>query len=353
MLSQSAARIELGDRIIGEGSECFIIAEAGVNHNGDLALARALVDAAAQAGADAIKFQSFKADRLVTRDAPKAEYQKTTTGSADSQHAMLRRLELSETAHIELQAYAMARGLVFLSTPFDEESAALLAAIQVPAFKISSGELTNLPLLEEIARFGKPLLLSTGMATLEEVGAAVTAVRAIGAPVALLQCVSNYPAQPADTNLRAMLTMRDVFAVPVGYSDHTLGNEISFAAVALGACILEKHLTLDRTMPGPDHAASAEPGELAALVRGVRAVEAALGDGVKRPALSEANVAAVARRSLVAARNIEAGEILDAGMIQALRPGGGLPPDQRSRLLGRRMRLPIAAGNAFTLEMTE
>ena len=345
------AEFQIGGRTIGDGHSCFVIAEAGVNHNGDLGLARRLIDAAADAGADAIKFQTFKADRLVTATAPKAEYQKAATGTEESQHAMLRRLELSEAAHAELQVHAGQRGLIFLSTPFDEESADLLAAMQLPAFKISSGELTNLPFLEHVARLGKPLLVSTGMATIKEVRDAVSIIG--GAPLALLQCVSNYPAQPADTNLRAMQTMRAEFGVPVGYSDHTLGNDIALAAVALGACIVEKHLTLDRTLPGPDHAASAEPAELAALIRGIRAVESALGDGVKQPAASEAGVAAVARRSLVAARDIAAGETLDATAIRALRPGGGLPPGQRASLLGLRTRTPIAAGTAFTLEMLE
>ena len=348
---KSVAEFLIGARTIGDGHPCFVIAEAGVNHNGDLELARRLIDAAAEAGADAIKFQTFKADRLVTAAAPKADYQKAATGAEESQHAMLRRLELSEAAHAELQAHAGQRGLIFLSTPFDEESADLLAAMQLPAFKISSGELTNLPFLEHVARLGKPLLVSTGMATLDEVRDAVAIIRA--APLALLQCVSNYPAQPADTNLRAMQTMRAEFGVPVGYSDHTLGNDIALAAVALGACIIEKHLTLDRTLPGPDHAASAEPAELSALIRGIRAVESALGDGVKQPAASEAGVAAVARRSLVAARDIAAGETLDASAIHALRPGGGLPPGQRASLLGRRTRRAVPVGTAFTLEMLE
>lgn len=344
----------IGQHHLGEGHPCFVIAEAGVNHNGDLALARQLIDAAADAGADAIKFQTFKADRLVTAAAPKAEYQQVTTGAEESQHAMLRRLELDEAAHAALQQYAAGRGLLFLSTPFDEESADLLASMQLPAFKISSGELTNLPFLEHLARFGKPLLLSTGMATLAEVRDAVEAIRAAGnPPLALLQCVSNYPAQPSDTNLLAMQTMQREFGVLVGYSDHTLGNEVSFASIALGARLVEKHLTLDRTLPGPDHSASAEPAEFAALVRGIRAVESALGDGVKRPAASEANVAAVARRSLVAARDLTAGETLDSSAIKALRPGGGLPPGRRAELLGRRSRTAIAAGTVLTLEMVE
>lgn len=346
-----SAPFQIGVRRVGEGEPCFVIAEAGVNHNGDLALARQLIDAAADAGADAIKFQSFRADRLVSATAPKADYQKAATGAAESQHAMLRRLELDEAAHRMLQQHAGERGIVFLSTPFDEASADLLAAMRLPAFKVPSGELTNLHFLAHVARHRMPIILSTGMATLDEVRAAVSAVGDV--PLALLQCVSNYPAQSADTNLRAMQTMRAEFSVSVGYSDHTLGNEIAFASIALGATIVEKHLTLDRTLPGPDHAASSEPTEFAALVRGIRNIESALGDGIKRPAASEANVASVARRSLVASRDIAPGEILGPAEIDALRPAGGLPPSAQSQLLGRRTRAAISAGTMFTLEMVE
>lgn len=346
--------LPLGSRRIGDGESCFVIAEAGVNHNGDLDLAHRLVDAAADASADAVKFQTFRTAHLVSAAAPKAAYQRAATGNDQSQDAMLRQLELNADAHRELQQHAAERGIVFLSTPFDPESADLLAAMDVPAFKVSSGELTNLPLLAHLARLARPIFLSTGMATLDEVRAAVQALRENGnPPLALLQCVSNYPAAASDTNLRAMRTMRDAFAVPVGYSDHTLGSEIAFAAVALGACIVEKHLTLDRALPGPDHAASSEPAEFAALVRGIRAIESALGDGIKQPAASEADVAAVARRSLVAARDLAAGETLDSTNIIALRPGGGLPPGARETLLGKRARRAIVAGTVFTREMLE
>ncbi len=346
-----SAFFQIGPRRVGEGEPCFVIAEAGVNHNGDLALARQLIAAAAEAGADAIKFQTFRADRLVSATAPKADYQKAATGAAESQHAMLRRLELDEAAHRTLRQYAADRGIVFLSTPFDEASADFLAALRLPAFKVSSGELTNLPFLAHLAQHRMPIILSTGMTTLDEVRAAVAAIGDV--PLALLQCVSNYPAQAADTNLRAMQTMRAEFGVTVGYSDHTLGNEVAFAAVALGASIVEKHLTLDRTLPGPDHAASSEAAEFAALVRGIRSIESALGDGIKRPAASEANVASVARRSLVAARDIAPGEILSPAEIDALRPAGGLPPSAQTKLLGRRTRTAIPAGTMFTLEMLE
>ncbi len=342
---------QIGSRRVGEGEPCFVIAEAGVNHNGDLALARKLIEAAAEAGADAIKFQTFRADRLVSATAPKADYQKAATGAAESQHAMLRRLELDEAAHRTLQQHAADRAIVFLSTPFDKASADLLAAMRIPAFKVSSGELTNLPFLAHLARHQLPIIISTGMATIDEVRAAVSTVGDV--PLALLQCVSNYPAQAADTNLRAMQTMRAEFGVTVGYSDHTLGNEVASASVALGASIVEKHLTLDRKLPGPDHAASSEPADFAALVRGIRSIESALGDGIKRPAASEANVASVARRSLVAARDIAPGEILGPSEIDALRPAGGLPPSAQSKLLGRRTRAAIPAGTMFTLEMVE
>lgn len=341
----------VGERAVGGGAPCFVIAEAGVNHNGDVALACRLVDAAQDAGADAVKFQTFKASRLVTASAPKAEYQRRTTGE-QTQHDMLRRLELSDDGHRAVLARCQERGIQFLSSPFDETSADFLDELRVPAFKLGSGELTNLPLLTHVARKGKPVILSTGMATLDEVGAAVAAVRAAGATdLALLQCVSNYPAAPEDVNLRAMETMAKAFDVVVGYSDHTLGNDVAMAAVALGATIIEKHFTLDRHLPGPDHQASIEPADLAALVRGVRAVEAALGDGRKRPAASEADVAAVARRSIVAAIDIPAGATVTSEMITLRRPGTGLPPASQSLVIGRIARARIASGALIELEM--
>lgn len=344
--------LEIAGRRIGPGHPCFVIAEAGVNHNGSLDLARQLIDAAADAGADAVKFQTFQSEQLVTADAPKADYQQQATGAGESQFAMLKRLELDEPAHRELMAHAAARGLIFLSTPFDEPSADLLETLALPAFKIPSGEVTNLPFLEYLARKRQPLILSTGMSTLAEVEAAVAAIRdAGGDALALLHCVSRYPAQPADANLRAMQTMAAKFAVPVGFSDHTLGTDIAIAAVALGACILEKHLTLDRTLPGPDHAASLEPVDFAALVRGVRAIESALGHGRKEPVPGEANTAAVARKSLVAARDLAAGEVLDAGAIAIKRPGTGLAPALRSSMVGRSTRVAVPAGTLLTLEM--
>lgn len=346
------AAIQLGGRQVGGGAPCLLIAEAGVNHNGSLELAHKLVEAAQAAGADAVKFQTFRSEQVISPLAVKAAYQAATTGAAESQLEMVKKLELPFAAFRELAEDCRARRILFLSTPFDYESADALEAQGVPAFKVPSGEITNLPFLEHLAGKGKPLIVSTGMSTLDEVRAAVETLRRAGArELVLLHCVSNYPAQPAGANLRAMLTLRDAFHVPVGFSDHTLGTEVALAAVALGACVIEKHLTLDKSLPGPDHRASLEPEEFAALVRGVRAVEAALGDGVKRPMPEERNVAEVARRSLVAARRLPAGTLLAEADIAILRPGIGLPPALRSQLVGRRLRQDLEAGALFTLEM--
>lgn len=343
---------DIAGRDIGPGHPCFLIAEAGVNHNGDIELARRLVDAAAEAGADAVKFQTFSADRLATAAAPQADYQKRNTGMEESQYSMLKRLELSEEAHRELLRHCRERGILFLSSPFDEESAEFLEALGVAAFKIPSGEITNTPFLAHVARKGKPLIVSTGMSTLDEVRAAVAAIRQAGyPPLALLHCVSSYPAAPEDVNLRAMAALRHAFDVPVGYSDHTDGIEIALAAVALGACIIEKHFTLDRSLPGPDHKASLEPAELASLAATIRRVEAALGDGVKRPAQREENTAMAARKSLVAARDLAAGSILQREDLAIRRPGTGLPPGRLESVVGRRLLRPAAAGTVLTEDL--
>jgi N,N'-diacetyllegionaminate synthase len=344
--------IKIGERRIGAGEPCFVIAEAGVNHNGSLDLARRLVDAAVHAGADAVKFQTFRADKLISPAAPKAAYQVETTGTGESQLEMVRKLELPPQAFRELKSCCAQRGILFLSTPFDEESADLLDELGMAAFKVPSGEITNLPLLEHLARKRKPLIVSTGMCDLEEVRTAVECLRRAGArELALLHCVSSYPASAASINLRAMETLRETFAVPVGFSDHALGVDIPLAAVALGACIVEKHLTLDCQLPGPDHRASLEPGDFTAMVEGIRAVEAALGDGIKRPAPEERNTAEVARRSLVAACGIPAGTVLRAEHIAILRPGTGLPPAARPQVIGKRAARDIPAGALLTWEM--
>lgn len=344
--------LDIAGRPIGPGHPCFIVAEAGVNHNGDLDMALRLVEVAAEAGADAVKFQTFKAESLVTPSAAKADYQMRTTGAEESQLDMIRPLELSPGMHRSLIDRCREMNILFLSSPFDEGSADLLEDLGVAAFKIPSGEITNLPLLTHIARKGKPMIVSTGMADLSEVE---TAVRTIEAEdnhdVVLLQCVSNYPAEPADANLRAMNTMAMAFQLPVGYSDHTVGTEVTLAAVAMGACVIEKHFTLDRNLSGPDHLASSEPEELTALVQRIRVVELALGHGRKEPAASEANTAAMARKSLVAARDIEVGSVLTGELIAIKRPGTGLPPAMMTYLIGRTLRSHVFAGNIFRLDM--
>ena len=337
--------IQVGNKLIGPGQPVFVIAEAGVNHNGDLKMARAMIDVAVEAGADAVKFQTFRAELLTTPDAPKAEYQLQTTGDAESQLEMLRRLELPADAHRELQSYCNERGIMFLSTPFDEVAVDLLVELGVPAFKISSGDLTNSPLLEYVASKGKPVILSTGMSELSELIEAVSVLNTAGCenPV-LLHCVSNYPANADEVNLRAMQTMRSAFDVPVGFSDHTEGIDVALAAVALGACVIEKHFTLDRTLPGPDHRASLEPEELRELVRSIRRVESALGTGRKVPTAKEIETAKVARRSLVAARDIPAGATLEREMVVMRRPGTGMSPAMLDTLLGQETARAISAG---------
>jgi N,N'-diacetyllegionaminate synthase len=324
----------------------LIIAEAGVNHNGDLDLARRLVDVAAEAGADLVKFQTFSAERLATAQAAKADYQRQNTAAAESQHAMLRRLELDAAAHEMLIEHCRSRGIGFFSTGFDVESVDLLARLGQRRFKIPSGEITNLPLLRHIGAFGLPLILSTGMATLEEVAAALKALEQAGTPrslVTVLHCTTEYPAPMSDVNLRAMLAMRDAFGVSIGYSDHTNGIEVAIAAVALGATIIEKHFTTDRNLPGPDHKASLEPGELRAMVAAIRNIEVALGDGVKKPSPSEVKNRPIARKSLVAAVPIRAGEVLSTANLAVKRPGTGLSPMLWDEVLGRTARRDYAA----------
>lgn len=343
--------IRIGDRLVGDGQPCFVIAEAGVNHNGRLNLALELVDVAAEAGADAVKFQTFRADKLVTRNAPRARYQTTNTGTTESQFEMLRSLELSDADHRVIVDRCRQRGIVFMSTPFDEDSGTFLNSLAMPVFKIPSGEVTNLPYLRHIAGFGKPIILSTGMCTLGEVEEAVATIEHAGnRQIAILHCVSNYPAAPAEANLRAMATMKSAFGYPVGYSDHTLGILIGVSSAVLGACVLEKHFTLDRSMPGPDHAASAEPAELRQLIQSLRLVESAMGDGRKRPSASEGDTAQVARKSLVAAIDLPAGTELTENVIASRRPGTGLAPAMKPFLMNRRLVVDLAAGDLLRLE---
>ncbi len=351
----------------------LIIAEAGVNHAGSPQTALALVDAAADAGADIVKFQTFNASALAAPSARKADYQQRTTDASENQHAMLLPLELPQSAHHHLIARAKSRGIEFLSTPFDHQSLRFLLSLNLPRIKIGSGDLTNAPLLHAVAMADAKLILSTGMATLGEVedalgvlahgysrsGAApsVSAFRAawrepaarqrLAQHVSLLHCTTEYPCPPEDVNLAAMQAMRSAFKLPVGYSDHTAGIEISLAAVALGADIIEKHLTLDRNAEGPDHAASLEPQDFKRMVSAIRDIEGAIGDGIKAPKPSEIKNIPVARKSVVAARPLKTGEILGPGDITTKRPGSGRSPMEYWSLIGTKVTRPYDADDQF------
>ena len=336
--------MRIAGREIGPGRPCFVIAEAGVNHNGDLDLAHKLIDAAAEAGADAVKFQTFSADATAAPDAALAEYQARREDAPASQHALLAGLELPRESYAELKAYAESRNLVFLSTPFDEPSLALLEPLNLAAYKLPSGEIVNLRFLDAVARTGRPIILSTGMARLGEIDRALSVLRSAGChDIALLHCVSCYPAPAEACNLSALPLLARTFGVPVGFSDHTLGTAVALAAVALGACILEKHFTLDRNLPGPDHAASLEPGELVSLVHDIRTVESALGLPVKAPQECELEISARVRKSLRARVPITAGEALAADMLDARR-GAGLPVSSLEALLGRKVSRNLSPG---------
>ena len=317
--------------------KALIIAEAGVNHNGDLAMARKLIDVAADAGVDMVKFQTFNANKLVTIHATKADYQNKTTDVGESQHAMIHKLELTRDMHEKLIAHCDLRGIQFFSTGFDSDSVDMLVELGVDIFKIPSGEITNLPYLRHVGCYGKSVILSTGMATLGEIESALAVLELAGTPrehITVLHCNTEYPTPMTDVNLRAMCTIRDAFGVEVGYSDHTSGIEVSIAAVALGATVIEKHFTLDRNLPGPDHKASLEPEELKAMVVAIRNIEQALGNGIKRPSLSETKNKPIARKSLVAACAIRAGEIFSETNLTVKRPGTGVSPMLWDEILG-------------------
>lgn len=317
----------------------LIIAEAGVNHNGDMELARQLIDAAAQAGVDMVKFQTFSANRLVTHSASKAQYQSNSTDAAESQHKMLSRLELTRAMHEELIAHCLKRGIRFFSTGFDTESVDMLVELGIDCFKIPSGEITNLPYLRHIGKYGRPVILSTGMSRLDEVQSAVEILSKAGTAqkdITVLHCSTEYPTPMEDVNLSAMLTMGEALGVQFGYSDHTKGIEVAIAAVALGATVIEKHFTLSRELPGPDHKASLEPDELNAMVAAIRNIERAMGDGIKRPCQSEIPNMAVARKSIVAARKIQPGEMFSKENLVVKRPGSGMSPMLWDAVIGQR-----------------
>lgn len=332
-MCQTAQYYEMKDR-----QRTLIIAEAGVNHNGDIKHAMELVDAASSAGADLVKFQTFKAERLVTQAAAKADYQIRTTDKKQSQFAMLSKLELGPEKHEILLDYCRHRKIQFLSSGFDIPSLDYLVSVGIERFKIPSGEITNLPYLRHVGGFGKPVLLSTGMAKLGEIEAALEVLEAAGTPrtqITVLHCNTEYPTPMQDVNLRAMCTMRDTFCVAVGYSDHTLGIEVPIAAVALGATVIEKHLTLDCNLPGPDHKASIEPDTFASMVRAIRNIEDVLGDGMKRPSPSEEKNRLIVRKSLVAAKPIRNGDKFTLDNLTVKRPGSGISPMRLDEVIGR------------------
>ena len=317
----------------------LIIAEAGVNHNGDIALAKELIEIAAMAGANLVKFQTLNADRMVTTTASKAEYQMLTTDSGESQHAMLQKLELTEAEHRELIAHSASMNIEFFSTGFDIESINMLVGLGQALFKIPSGEITNLPFLRHIGHFGKRVILSTGMSNMDEIGAALSVLEKAGTPrrdVTVLHCTTAYPVNMSDVNLLAMQSIQERFKVAVGYSDHTLGIEIPIAAVALGATVIEKHFTVDRNLPGPDHKASLEPGELRSMVDRIRNVEVALGDGIKRLMPGEIGNRDIARKSIVTCQSIKAGDVFSAENLTTKRPGTGISPMEWDNILGRK-----------------
>ncbi len=331
-------------------NKIFIIAEAGVNHNGDIQTAKELIDVAAAAEADAVKFQTFKADTLVCRQAPKAAYQMETTSAEESQFDMLKKLELTPDMHRELIDYCHEKNIMFLSTPFDLDSLYYLVDCGLAVIKIPSGEITNYPLIREAGRSGKRIILSSGMSTIDEVREAVAVLKENGSTdITVLHCNTEYPTPFSDVNLRAMQTIKEETGVSVGYSDHTPGIEAAVAAAALGATVIEKHFTLDRNMKGPDHKASLEPNELTEMVRAVRHIEQALGDGEKKPSASEKKNMAVARKSLVAKCLIKGGEMFTEENLTAKRPGTGLSPMLWNQVIGQKAKRDFAADEMIEL----
>lgn len=335
------------------GKKVLIIAEAGVNHNGDLALAKELIGVAAETGADLVKFQTFKAEKLVSKEASQASYQKKNIGSEDdSQFNMLKKLELSHEDHLDLMKYAQENGIGFFSTAFDTEGLDYLNELGFERFKVPSGEITNYPYLKRLAYIKKPVILSTGMSTLEEIGHALEVLTSEGLSkdlITVLHCNTEYPTPMEDVNLKAMLTIRDAFDVPVGYSDHTLGTEVPIAAVALGATVIEKHFTLDRSLPGPDHRASLEPDELRAMVVAIRNIELAMsGNGKKEATPSELPNRTIARKSIHLKRDIHVGQILSEEDIIPLRPGDGISPMEWNNVIGNLFIKDLKAGSKLT-----
>ncbi len=329
---------EIAGHKIGRGNPCFFIAEAGVNHGGDVEKAKSLIDAAVKSGATSVKFQTFRADLLAAPSAPKAVYQAAATGAHESQADMLRDLELTQTDFHDLKIYCESQNIIFLSSPFDEYSVDMLNELDVPAYKIPSGETINLPLLKHIGNKHKPVILSTGMSYLNEITTAIeTLYQTDNHEIAILHCTSNYPAMPKDINLNAMDTIRNAFKLPVGFSDHTTGIEIPLAAVAMGACIVEKHFTLDRNAEGPDHKSSIEPPKLTTLIQSIRNIELAFGNGIKKPANSELSNREIARKSVHLKTSKNAGETITESDLISLRPSGGIPPSDIQMIIGQKV----------------
>ncbi|MGZ7068574.1 MAG: N-acetylneuraminate synthase, partial [Methanobacterium sp.] len=340
-----------GNKIIGEGYKNFIIAEAGVNHNGSFKQAKRLIDAAKDINADAIKFQTFKAGKVTTKNAEKASYQKNTTGDDESQYEMIKKLELSYNDFRRLHKYAIKKDIIFLSSPFDNESADFLDDLNLPAFKISSGEIDNFPFLEHIAKKGKPIILSTGMSNLCEIEKSLNIIKKEGVKdIILLHCVSNYPAKFENLNLNAIKTLRKSFKLNVGFSDHSIGITAPIIAVGLGTCIIEKHFTIDKNLPGPDHKASLDTEEFMNMVDLIRQSEKALGDGIKKITHDEVEIKRIARRSIVAKVNIEANAVIKKEMLDFKRPGIGISPKYIECILGKRARNKIVKDELITLD---
>jgi N,N'-diacetyllegionaminate synthase len=361
--------IKIKDYLIGSKYPCFIIAEAGVNHNGSFVLAKKLIDAAKSAGANAVKFQIFKSEKIVTPNAGQAKYQEENIGKKETQYSMLKKLELSYNDFKKLKEYCEKKGIIFLATPHSCKEDVDLVAKLCPAVKIGSGDLTNLPILKYAAAKKLPIILPTGMATMKEVKEAAGVILPVNKKLILLHCTTNYPTPLNEVNLRAMVTMEKEFDLPVGYSDHTQGIKVSLAARALGACIIEKHFTLDRNMLGPDHKASLEPKELKEIVSGIREIEVrimkkenpndiirelnideALGDGIKRPNPSEIEIAKIARKSIIACLDIKKGEIIKENKLCIKRPGIGIKPKFLDKVIGRKAKEDIKADELLTWE---
>ncbi|WP_165003227.1 MULTISPECIES: N-acetylneuraminate synthase [unclassified Enterococcus] len=332
-------------------SQVYIIAEIGVNHNGSLDLALKSIDKAKECGADAVKFQTFKTSKLVSKKAPMAKYQKANLEKDGSQFDMLEKLELSKSDFIEIKQYCAQKEIDFLSTPFDDESAAFLKEIGVEGFKIGSGDLTNLPFLRKIDMYGLPILLSTGMSNMDEVREAMACF--VDSPVTILHCTSNYPAAPEDINLLAINSLKETFNVPVGYSDHSLGYDVGICSVAMGAKVIEKHFTLDTSLPGPDHKASLDPKEFKEFVNHIRNAEVFLGDGVKRAMPSELSTKDVSRKSLVVTKDLSVGDTLSEESLTIKRPGNGLAPKYLYQYIGKRVKKSISADSILLEEDVE